>query len=115
MSRALFIIDVQNDFTEGGALGVQGGEAVAQGISKLLAQHKDAYDVIFASRDWHDPDNNNGGHFAGDEQRHLADRDGIDGGDGQDVDAGAREGELDPGQVIGLADGDQRSDRHRAS
>ena len=31
--RALFIIDVQNDFTEGGALGVEGGEAVAAGIS----------------------------------------------------------------------------------
>jgi nicotinamidase/pyrazinamidase len=68
MSRALFIIDVQNDFTEGGALGVEGGEAVAKGISRLLAQHKDAYDVIFASRDWHDADNNNGGHFAGDEE-----------------------------------------------
>ena len=67
MSRALFIIDVQNDFTEGGALGVEGGEAVAEGISRLLAQHKNAYDVIFASRDWHDPDNNNGGHFAGDQ------------------------------------------------
>ena len=31
MTRALFIIDVQNDFTEGGALGVEGGAAVAAG------------------------------------------------------------------------------------
>ena len=31
--RALFIIDVQNDFTEGGALGVEGGAAVAAGIT----------------------------------------------------------------------------------
>ena len=62
--RALFIIDVQNDFTEGGALGVEGGEAVAAGITRYLAQHPHRYDHVFASRDWHDADNDNGGHFA---------------------------------------------------
>ncbi|MBG6055512.1 nicotinamidase/pyrazinamidase [Salinibacterium sp. CAN_S4] len=65
MSSALFIIDVQNDFTEGGALGVAGGGAVAAGISRLLAEHPGSYDHIFASRDWHDGDNDNGGHFSG--------------------------------------------------
>ena len=64
MSRALFIIDVQNDFTEGGALGVGGGAAVAAGISTYLAAHAGDYSWIFASRDWHDGDNDNGGHFA---------------------------------------------------
>jgi len=64
MPRALFIIDVQNDFTEGGALGVAGGAAVAAGISRYLAQHPNRYDQVFASRDWHDADNDNGGHFA---------------------------------------------------
>ena len=64
MSRALFIIDVQNDFTEGGALGVDGGAAVAAGITDLLARHPDRYDHVFASRDWHDADSDNGGHFA---------------------------------------------------
>lgn len=64
MSRALFIIDVQNDFTEGGALGVDGGAAVAAGISTYLAAHAGDYSWIFASRDWHDGDNDNGGHFA---------------------------------------------------
>ena len=63
MSRALFIIDVQNDFTEGGALGVEGGAAVAEGITKLLHGHPDRYDAVIASRDWHDGDNDNGGHF----------------------------------------------------
>jgi len=62
--RALFIIDVQNDFTEGGALGVDGGAAVAEGITEYLRAHPDTYDVVFASRDWHDGDNDNGGHFA---------------------------------------------------
>ncbi len=64
MTRALFIIDVQNDFTEGGALGVDGGNDVAAGISRYLSQHPDRYDEVFASRDWHDADNDNGGHFA---------------------------------------------------
>jgi nicotinamidase/pyrazinamidase len=64
MARALFIIDVQNDFTEGGALGVDGGGAVAAGVTELLSQHPDRYDAVFASRDWHDADNDNGGHFA---------------------------------------------------
>lgn len=64
MSRALFIIDVQKDFTEGGALGVAGGDAVAAGISRYLAEHPHRYEQVFASRDWHDAENDNGGHFA---------------------------------------------------
>ena len=63
MSKALFIVDVQNDFTEGGALGVDGGDAVAERITRYLAAHADDYAVIVASRDWHDGDNDNGGHF----------------------------------------------------
>ena len=38
MARALLIVDVQNDFTEGGALGVDGGAAVAAGITAHLAR-----------------------------------------------------------------------------
>ncbi len=34
MKRALLIVDVQNDFTEGGALGVEGGNHVAAGIAE---------------------------------------------------------------------------------
>ena len=37
MGKALFIVDVQNDFTEGGALAVTGGDAVAAGISRFLS------------------------------------------------------------------------------
>lgn len=64
MSTALLIVDVQNDFTEGGALAVAGGDAVATGISEYLAAHAGDYELIIASRDWHDADNDNGGHFA---------------------------------------------------
>ena len=64
MTSALLIVDVQNDFTEGGALGVDGGAAVAAGITELLHGHAADYDLVVASRDWHDRDDDNGGHFA---------------------------------------------------
>jgi nicotinamidase/pyrazinamidase len=72
MTRALLIVDVQNDFTEHGALAVLGGDAVAAGITDYLRAHPDRYDVVIASRDWHDDPadsadgtaNDNGGHFA---------------------------------------------------
>ncbi|WP_210603346.1 isochorismatase family protein [Brevibacterium oceani] len=64
MVKALLIVDVQNDFTEGGALGVTGGDRVAEGITRHLAAHAGDYDAVIASRDWHDPDSDNGGHFS---------------------------------------------------
>lgn len=73
MVAALFIIDVQNDFTEGGALGVDGGAAVAAGITDYLRANPDRYDVVIASRDWHDADNSNGGHFATDAAPNFVD------------------------------------------
>lgn len=64
MTRALLIVDVQNDFTEGGALGVSGGDDVARGVSAYLREHADEYALIVASRDWHQGSGDNGGHFA---------------------------------------------------
>ncbi|QLD11002.1 isochorismatase family protein [Microbacterium oleivorans] len=64
MTRALFIVDVQNDFTEGGALAVTGGDAVAAAITRHLQSHRGDYEIIVASRDWHHADHDNGGHFA---------------------------------------------------
>jgi nicotinamidase/pyrazinamidase len=63
MGRALLIVDVQNDFTEGGALAVEGGDAVASAVSAYLDAHAGDYEVIVASRDWHDAEGDNGGHF----------------------------------------------------
>ena len=60
--RALFIVDVQNDFCEGGSLAVTGGTAVARAITDLLAS-KHGYDHVIATQDHHiDP----GGHFSDD-------------------------------------------------
>ena len=64
MTKALFIIDVQNDFCEGGSLAVEGGAAVASGITNYLVEHQNDYDIVIASRDWHDANSDNGGHFA---------------------------------------------------
>jgi len=64
MARTLLIIDVQNDFCEGGSLACEGGAAVAERISSYLKSNKGDYDFVIASRDWHDAHNTNGGHFA---------------------------------------------------
>ena len=64
MTRALFIVDVQNDFTEEGALGVDGGDEVAARINRFVEAHAEDYEIVVASRDWHDADNDNGGHFS---------------------------------------------------
>lgn len=64
MTRALLIVDVQNDFCEGGSLAVSGGAATAARITDYLKSHAEEYDLIVASRDWHDATNDNGGHFA---------------------------------------------------
>lgn len=53
MRSAFIIVDVQNDFCEGGSLGVDGGCAVASGVSHHLAAHRDRYDLVVATRDWH--------------------------------------------------------------
>ena len=63
-TRLLIIVDVQNDFCEGGALGVDGGAAVAGRIAAFVREHGAQYDRILASQDWHRGDTDNGGHFA---------------------------------------------------
>ena len=51
MTRALVIVDVQNDFCEGGSLAVAGGQAVARAISAHTATA--GYDHVVATRDHH--------------------------------------------------------------
>jgi len=51
MTRALIIVDVQNDFCEGGSMGVDGGAAVAGSMERLAADG--GYAHVVATRDWH--------------------------------------------------------------
>ena len=61
MSRALIIVDVQNDFCEGGSLAVEGGAALAAEISEYVDAHHGQFDHVVATQDWHiDP----GAHFS---------------------------------------------------
>ena len=58
--RALIIVDVQNDFCEGGSLAVAGGAAVARAISEHVASGP-GYGHVVATKDFHvDP----GAHFS---------------------------------------------------
>ncbi|WP_225802887.1 isochorismatase family protein [Streptomyces sp. NK15101] len=62
MHRALIVVDVQNDFCEGGSLAVTGGADVAAAITDLVGQTAGtSYRHVVATRDHHvDP----GAHFA---------------------------------------------------
>ncbi|MEV7356564.1 isochorismatase family protein [Kitasatospora sp. NPDC091276] len=61
MHRALIVVDVQNDFCEGGSLAVAGGAEVAAAITDLIAESSPGYQHILATRDHHiDP----GDHFS---------------------------------------------------
>jgi len=60
MSNALIIVDVQNDFCEGGSLPVTGGAGVASAISELLRESPERWRHVVATKDYHiDP----GEHF----------------------------------------------------
>src|SRR5688572_22291802 len=67
MKRALIVVDVQNDFCEGGSMPVPGAAEVAYRIGTLLHHWSEQdlkapdYQVVVATRDHHiDP----GSHFA---------------------------------------------------
>jgi nicotinamidase/pyrazinamidase len=53
MHRALIVVDVQNDFCEGGSLAVAGGAEVAAAITELIAQAPACYRHVVATRDHH--------------------------------------------------------------
>lgn len=67
MTRALVVVDVQNDFCEGGSLAVAGGEKVAHRIANNIrginTMDSGLYDYIVATKDLHDAYTDNGGHF----------------------------------------------------
>lgn len=66
MTTALIVVDVQNDFCEGGALGVEGGKEVARNIAQFVGPDFSrakghGFDYVIATRDAHiDP----GSHFS---------------------------------------------------
>ena len=49
MTKALIVIDVQNDFCPGGGLGVPDGDAIVPGINGLMPD----FDAVILTQDWH--------------------------------------------------------------
>ena len=52
MKKALLIVDVQNDFCPGGALGVKDGDKMVSVINRMM----DRFDLVISSQDWHPAD-----------------------------------------------------------
>lgn len=51
--KALLVIDVQNDFCEGGALAVAGGNGIVPIINEMIVNAFKNMDVVVATQDWH--------------------------------------------------------------
>jgi nicotinamidase/pyrazinamidase len=47
--KALIVVDVQNDFCEGGALAVNGASEIVPIINELMPK----FDMVVATKDWH--------------------------------------------------------------
>ncbi len=61
MRNALLVVDLQNDFLEGGRLPVPGGMQVAAQVARHVRHFRSEYSFVVATRDYHeDP----GNHFA---------------------------------------------------
>jgi nicotinamidase/pyrazinamidase len=52
---ALVVVDLQNDFCPGGALGVRGGDAIVPVLNRYLERFAGAGAPVFLTRDWHPP------------------------------------------------------------
>ena len=59
--RALIVVDVQNDFCPGGALGVPHGDEVVAPLNALIKEFLMRGEIVVKSRDWHPPQTK---HFA---------------------------------------------------
>ncbi|WP_111413994.1 nicotinamidase [Billgrantia lactosivorans] len=62
---ALLVVDMQNDFCEGGALPVRGGSALVPGINAEIEAAQRAGAMVVASRDWHPVDHVSFAHRGG--------------------------------------------------
>jgi nicotinamidase/pyrazinamidase len=61
--NALLVVDLQNDFLPGGALGVPEGDQIIPIVNRLM----DRFDLVVATQDWHPPDH---GSFAANHPHH---------------------------------------------
>lgn len=50
--KALILVDIQNDFLPGGALGVAGGDEIVSLANRLM----EGFEIVVATQDWHPHD-----------------------------------------------------------
>jgi nicotinamidase/pyrazinamidase len=55
MTRALLLIDIQNDFVPGGALAVPNGDEVVPVANRWIDRFTRTGDLVIATQDWHPP------------------------------------------------------------
>ena len=60
-TRALIVVDVQNDFCPGGSLAVERGDEVVEPLNRLIREFLEQGLPVYKSRDWHPPETK---HFA---------------------------------------------------
>lgn len=72
---ALLIVDVQNDFLPGGALGVKDGDKILPVINKLLSH---PFDAVIATKDWHPKDHESFAETHGKKVNEVIDLYGLD-------------------------------------
>jgi nicotinamidase/pyrazinamidase len=53
LKKALLVVDIQNDFCPGGALGISGGDKIIPAVNKYIKIFSKNKLPIFISRDWH--------------------------------------------------------------
>jgi len=54
MTKALLLIDLQTDFLPGGALAVDEGDLIIEGVAELMGDS--GFDLVVATQDWHPDD-----------------------------------------------------------
>jgi nicotinamidase/pyrazinamidase len=54
-TAALLVVDLQNDFCPGGALGAPGGNRIIPAVNRHIAEAQKRGMPVYASRDWHPP------------------------------------------------------------
>ncbi len=64
MKQVLIVVDVQNDFVEGGSLACEGGKKVAADVREFILENRDDYTSIISTQDWHKENHDNGGHIS---------------------------------------------------
>lgn len=53
MTNALIVVDMQNDFLEGGSLAVEGGQVLALQVADYIRKHATNYIAVATTQDWH--------------------------------------------------------------